>query len=152
MPSIKLTADGKVLLKDGKVSCQCCDVGFILVCDPTAAGYVPWAGEGTCHTSPSWCIVTDRNGVELYNGCPELNFVQSSISAGTSIRVRYSTTEGPCAGGHSCNSATFKLYIKDSDSQVFLGNVNLNNGSGGGSVDGGTFTVTQEHLNALNLP
>ena len=147
------TKKGVVITRGGKVSCECCDVGFILVCDPTAEGHVTWPGGSECHTSPSWCVVTNNSGDEIYNGCPALNFVKSSISVGTSIRVRYSAEggEGPCPGGHNCNSATFKLYIKDSDAQVFLGNVNLNNGGSGASVDGGTFIVTAEHINALNL-
>jgi hypothetical protein len=155
MKTVKLNSSGKVILKDGKVSCGCCgpsEIGFILVCDPTAPGYEEYSGPGTCHTSPSWCVVTDKNGVEIYNNCPDVNFVICPIATGTSINVKYDAESGPCAGGHQCNSATFKLYAKDKDAQVFLGNVNLNNIYTGNSVDGGTFTLTDANMAALELP
>ena len=155
MKTVKLHSSGKVILKDGKVSCGCCkpsEIGFILVCDPTAPGYVPYGAPGTCHTSPSWCVVKDKNGVEIYSGCPAENFVMCPIATGTSINVKYDAESGPCYGIHQCNSATFKLYAKDEDAQVFLGNVNLNNLSTGDSVDGGTFTLTAADMAALELP
>jgi hypothetical protein len=47
---------------------------------------------------------------------------------GMSINVKYSNSQGPCAGGHTCNAAEFYLYANN----VYVGTVNLNNGNDGG--------------------
>ena len=46
--------------------------------------------------------------------------------AGYKLYVRYSNSEGPCPGGHTCDSAKFDIYVND----VFVGVANLNNGGG----------------------
>jgi hypothetical protein len=149
MATIKLK-DGKVILKDGKVSCECCNEGFILDCDRTNPAWEEYGSSSGCHTSPSWCVVKKPDGSTIYDGCPSLNFVKIGLIVGSTIQVRYSNSK--CGGGHQCNSATFKLSAMRGTAKSYIGDVNLNNGGTGANVDGGTFTVTQEILDGLDLP
>jgi hypothetical protein len=58
MATVKLTSEGKVILKDGKVSCSCCDP-----CSNLAATYtVSWTG-------PSWADFTGTHVFERVAPC-----------------------------------------------------------------------------------
>lgn len=139
--------NGKILLRDGKVIDCCCDEqpqesGFIMYCN------LPYP----CHQEVSWFTINDGN-IQVYNDCAFAgNFVPVTPKAGMIVFVKYDRSLGPCLDYHQCDAAVFKLYIKDANSEVFIGDVNLNNASDGGVRIQGPYLVTQAHINALALP
>jgi hypothetical protein len=152
-----LTRDGKIVIRDGKIvtvedaaTCECCVAGFILECDPDAEGYDAEIWMGFCHSSPAWFVVQNPDGSEAYNGCPDLDFAKVPVKLNQTVQVRYEPSH--CGGVHQCDGATFKLYAIRGKSKAFIGDINLNNKGTGDSVDGGTYTITQEILDALSLP
>lgn len=113
------------------------------------------ASPGGCHEGVGWVTVRDPGGTILYEGCPgqgTLGMGNTSIKAGTFISLQYSDYNGPCPGGHCCDSAVFRVELAKGGSRMVLGTANLNNGSNCGSRGPFTFTVTQAMLDSLATP
>ena len=110
---------------------------------------------GGCHEGVGWVTIRAPDGTNLYEGCPSqgvLGMGNTTISAGTDITVQYSSSTGPCPGGHQCDAAIFRIELRRGSARVVLGSANMNNGDDGGDRGPFTFTVTQAHLDSLNAP
>ena len=111
--------------------------------------------SGYCHTGVGWVTIRDSNATIIYDGCPSqgaLGMGSSTITAGTTITVQYSNSDGPCPGGHCCDAATFNLTLWHNGHSVAVGTANLNNGSDCGGRGPFTFTLTQAMLDSLVTP
>jgi len=111
--------------------------------------------SGGCHEGVGWVTIRSPEGGNLYDGCPGqgvLSMGNTTITAGTDITVQYSKSNGPCAGGHQCNRAIFRVELSNGNARAVLGTANLNNQGDGGNRGPFTFTVTQAHLDSLNSP
>jgi len=111
--------------------------------------------SGYCHTGVGWVTIRDSSATIIYDGCPSqgaLGMGSSTITAGTTITVQYSNSDGPCPGGHCCDAATFNLTLWHNGHSVAVGTANLNNGSDCGGRGPFTFTITQAMLDSLVTP
>ena len=114
------------------------------------------ADGGYCHTGVGWVTVRDATATLIYDGCPDQGSLGLGagvvITAGCTVTVRYSNSDGPCPGGHCCNSAIFNITLWHSGHSVAVGTANLNNGSDCGGRGPFTFPITQAMMDALETP
>ena len=137
---------GDITAKASKTMQPWCEYEFQFWCATEGGG---------CHEGVGWVTVRSPGGTILYEGCPSqgnLGMGNTSITAGTSVTVQYSNSNGPCPGGHYCDAAVFRVELASGSAHVVLGTANLNNGDDGGDRGPFTFTVTQAMLDSLAAP
>ena len=114
------------------------------------------ADGGSCHTGVGWVTVRDATGTLVYDGCPSQGSLGLGagvvITAGCTVTAQYSNSDGPCPGGHCCDSAVFNITIWHSGHSVAVGTANLNNGDDCGNRGPFTFPITQAMMDALDTP
>ncbi len=112
--------------------------------------------DGGCHEGVGWVTVRDANATIIYDGCPNQGTLGMgagvTITAGCSVSVQYSNTDGPCPGGHCCDAAKFRVTLWHNGANVLIGEANLNNGDDCGNRGPFTFTISQEQIDALETP
>ena len=111
---------------------------------------------GYCHTGVGWVTIRDATATLVYDGCPNQGSLGLGagvvITAGCTVTVRYSNSDGPCPGGHQCDAAIFNITLWHSGHSVAVGTANLNNGEDGGDRGPFTFPITQAMMDALDTP
>ncbi|MCX6968093.1 MAG: hypothetical protein NTZ46_10035 [Verrucomicrobia bacterium] len=111
---------------------------------------------GYCHTGVGWVTIRDASGALVYDGCPNQGSLGLGagvvVTAGCTVTVRYSNTDGPCPGGHQCDAAIFNITLWHNGHSVAVGTTNLNNGEDGGDRGPFTFPITQAMIDALDTP
>ena len=112
--------------------------------------------SGGCHEGVGWVTVRDANATIIYDGCPNQGSLGMgagvTITAGCTVSVQYSNTDGPCPGGHCCDAAKFRITLWHSGTNVLIGEANLNNGDDCGNRGPFTFTISQEQIDSLETP
>ncbi|XHR30424.1 MAG: hypothetical protein ACFUZC_07645 [Chthoniobacteraceae bacterium] len=112
--------------------------------------------DGGCHEGVGWVTVRDANAAILYDGCPNQGALGMgagvTITAGCSVSVQYSNSDGPCPGGHCCDAAKFRISLWHNGTSVLIGEANLNNGNDCGNRGPFTFTISQEQIDSLETP
>ena len=112
--------------------------------------------DGYCHTGVGWVTIRDSSGALVYDGCPDQGSLGLGagvlITAGCTVTVQYSNSEGQCPGGHCCDRAVFNITLWHSGHSVAVGTANLNNGDDCGNRGPFTFPITQAMMDALDTP
>ena len=127
------------------------------------AGWCPYSlafdcalEDGYCHTGVGWVTIRDATGTLVYDGCPDQGSLGLGagvlITAGCTVTVQYSNSEGQCPGGHCCDRAVFNITLWHSGHSVAVGTANLNNGDDCGNRGPFTFPITQAMMDALDTP
>ena len=110
--------DGKVVLKDGKVSCKCCGVGYTLCIDNTNQ-----ISDNSWNVEINGNFIAYYDGSQFFNQCFDmpLNFLNLEQGASNTLDFNLAVCQ---------SDDYFEFYILDLDGQeVYRDNSGLLNGS-----------------------